>query len=91
MGAILVMNEIPSWNLLPDDFLHQSDGHNCGSIACLKFMELFEIMLKEEIVASKLTFRQLITQQYSALFEKSKFNRLIAHRTSLHNIVKGNK
>jgi len=40
-------------------------------------------------VASKLTFRQLVTQQYSALFEKSKSNLVNAQRTSLHNIVKG--
>ena len=40
-------------------------------------------------MASKLTFRQLVTQQYSALFEKSKFNMVIAQRTSFQNIVKG--
>ncbi len=85
----MVMNDIPPWNVLPDDFLHQSDGHNCGPIACLKFMDLFNIMPKEEIEASKLTYRQLVTQQYSALFEKSKFNLVIAQRTSFHNIVKG--
>ncbi len=40
-------------------------------------------------MASNLIFRQLVTQQYSALFEKSKFNLVIAQRTSSHNIVKG--
>jgi hypothetical protein len=49
MGATIVINGIPPWNLLPDDFLHQSDGHNCGTIACLKFMDLLNIMPKVEI------------------------------------------
>ncbi len=83
------MNGIPPWNLLPDDFLHQSDGHNCGPIACLKFMDLFNIMPKEEIEKSKRTYRQLLTQKYSVLFEKMKFDLMIAQRTSFHNIVKG--
>ncbi len=64
MGATMVMNDISPWNLLPDDFLHQSDGHNCGPIACLKFMDLFNIMPQEEIEASKLTQ----TAGYSAIF-----------------------
>ena len=89
MGATIVMNGIPPWNLLPDDFLHQSDGHNCGPIACLKFMDLFHIMPKADIEKSKQTYRQLVTQQYSVLFEKMKFDLVIAQRTSFENIVRG--
>ncbi len=29
------------WQLERGSFLHQSDGNNCGPIACLKIMELF--------------------------------------------------
>ena len=89
MGATIVMNGIPPWNLLPDDFLHQSDEHNCGPIACLKFMDLFHIMPKADIEKSKQTYRQLVTQQYSVLFEKMKFDLVIAQRTSFENIVRG--
>ena len=35
------------------------------------------------------TYRQLVTQQYSKLFEKMKFDLVIAQRTSFQNIVKG--
>ena len=74
---------------MPQQIFNQSDGHNCGPIACLKFMDLFNIMPKKEIEKCKLTYRQLVTKQYSALFEKSKFDLVIAQRTSFYNIVKG--
>jgi hypothetical protein len=45
----MVINGISPLNLLPDDFRHQSDGHNCGPIECIKFMEFFNIMPKEEM------------------------------------------
>jgi hypothetical protein len=72
MGVTMLMDGIPAWNLLPDNFLYQGDGHNCGPIACLKlkFMELFNIMPKKGILGRNLTFRQLVTQQYTAIFKQ---------------------
>ena len=37
--ATLLFNDQPAWHLKSQDFLTQGDGHNCGPIACLKFME----------------------------------------------------
>ncbi len=36
------------WLLEKDYFLHQSDGNNCGPIACMKIMELFHVIDVEE-------------------------------------------
>jgi hypothetical protein len=49
----------------------------------------FNIMQKNVILGSNLTFRQLVTQQYMAMFEKIKFDLVTAQRTSLCNIIKG--
>ncbi len=32
------------WQLERGSFLHQSDGNNCGPIACLKILELFPVI-----------------------------------------------
>jgi hypothetical protein len=91
MGATIVMNGIPAWNLLLDDFLYQGNGHNCGLIACLKFVGLFNIMPKKDILGSNLTFRQLVKQQDTTMFKQITFDLVIAQWTSLHDIVKGKK
>jgi hypothetical protein len=36
------------WRLERGYFLHQSDGNNCGPIACMKIMELFHAIDVEE-------------------------------------------
>ena len=36
------------WQLERGSFLHQSDGNNCGPIACMKIMELFHLIDVEE-------------------------------------------
>ncbi len=36
-----VIIALQRWQLERGSFLHQSDGINCGPIACLKIMELF--------------------------------------------------
>jgi hypothetical protein len=36
------------WQLERGYFLHQSDGNNCGPIACMKIMELFHAINVEE-------------------------------------------
>ncbi len=36
------------WRLERVYFLHQSDGNNCGPIACMKIMELFHVIDVEE-------------------------------------------
>ena len=36
-----VIIALQRWRLERGSFLHQSDGNNCGPIACLKIMELF--------------------------------------------------
>jgi hypothetical protein len=36
------------WQLEIGFFLHQSDGNNCGPIACMKIMELFHAVDVEE-------------------------------------------
>ncbi len=36
-----VVIALQRWQLERGSFLHQSDGNNCGPIACLKIMELF--------------------------------------------------
>ncbi len=36
-----VIIALQRWQLERGSFLHQSDGNNCGPIACLKIIELF--------------------------------------------------
>jgi hypothetical protein len=49
------------WQLERGSFLHQSDGNNCGPIACLKIMELFHAIDVEGAseVYKKITFVNL--------------------------------
>jgi len=40
-GLTIVFEQV-EWRVIRGDFLHQTDGFNCGPIACLKVMELFQ-------------------------------------------------
>jgi hypothetical protein len=44
------------WQLERGSFPHQSDGNNCGPIACLKIMELFhaiDVKVAREVYKNK--------------------------------------
>ncbi len=43
-----IIISMQKWQLERGYFLHQSDGNNCGPIACLKIMELFCVIDDEE-------------------------------------------
>jgi hypothetical protein len=39
-GLIIIIEQV-TWRVIRGDFLTQTDGYNCGPIACLKVMEFF--------------------------------------------------
>jgi hypothetical protein len=40
-GLIIIIERV-TWRVIRGDFVTQTDGFNCGPIACLKVMELFQ-------------------------------------------------
>ena len=60
------------WCLERGSFLHQSDGNNCGSIACLKIMELFHAIDVEGAreVYKKKNIRQFVMAEWDRLVER---------------------
>ena len=61
MNGFDVIIALQRWQLKRGSFLHQSDGNNCGPIACLKIMELFHPIDVEAAreVYEKITFANL--------------------------------
>jgi hypothetical protein len=59
------------WRLERGYFLHQSDGNNCGPIACMKIMELFHAIDVEEAreVYEKKNIRQFVMAEWDRLVE----------------------
>ncbi len=59
------------WQLERGYFLHQSDGNNCGPIACMKIMELFHAIDVEEAreVYKKKSIRQCVMAEWDRLVE----------------------
>ena len=89
--ATLLINDHPTWHLITEDFLIQSDGHNCGPIGCLKFMEVYKVTTKKKIMASKLTLREMVMQQYKTMIDSVKSDLVISQKTSLKDIVKSSQ
>ncbi len=59
------------WQLERGYFLHQSDGNNCGPIACMKIKELFHAIDVEEAreVYKKKNIRQFVMAEWDRLVE----------------------
>jgi hypothetical protein len=59
------------WQLERGYFLHQSDGNNCGPIACMKIMELFHAIDVEEACEEykKKNIRQFVMAEWDRLVE----------------------
>jgi hypothetical protein len=59
------------WQLERGYFLHQSDGNNCGPIACMKIMELFHAFNVEEghEVYENKNFFRLVMAEWDRLVE----------------------
>ncbi len=59
------------WQLERGYFLHQSDGNNCGPIACMKIMELFHAIDVEGAreVYKKKDIRQFLMAEWDRLVE----------------------
>ena len=89
--ATLLINDQPAWHLITKDFLAQGDGHNCGPIAGLKFMDVFNVMTKKKIMASKLTLQEMVMQQYKTMIDVVKSNLVISQKMSLRDIVKSSQ
>ncbi len=49
MNRYDIIIAMQKWQLERSYFLHQSDGNNCGPIACMKIMELFHAIDVEEV------------------------------------------
>ena len=84
--------EVPSWNIKPGVFLDQSDGHNCGPIACLKFMELFGVTTTNNIkknLTEKL-MRQLVMEQFMHMVTVLKHDLFITQKVDLEDVIKSN-
>ncbi len=60
------------WQLERGYFLHQSDGNNCGPIACIKIMELFHEIDVEEAreVYKKKNIRRFVMDEWDRLVER---------------------
>ena len=54
------------WRLEPGEFLAQTDGYNCGPIACLKLLEMYHLVLVEDVEMSNLTgsIRRLVLEKW---------------------------
>ena len=89
--ATLLINDTPVWHLKSQDFLTQGDGHNCGPIACLKFMKVFNVTTKKKVMASKLTLQEMVMQQYKTMIDAMKFDLVILQKTSMKDIVKSSQ
>ena len=62
MNEYDIIIAMQKWRLERGSFLHQSDGNNCGPIACLKIMELFHAIDVEGAleVCEKNNIRQFV-------------------------------
>ncbi len=60
------------WQLERGYFLHQSDGNKCGSIACMKIMELYHAVDVEEAheVYKNKSIRQFVMAEWDRLVER---------------------
>ncbi len=60
------------WQLERGYFLHQSDGNNCGPIACMNIMELFHAIDVEEAceVYEKKNIRRFVVAEWDRLVER---------------------
>jgi hypothetical protein len=59
------------WQLERGSFLRQSDGNNCGPIACLKIMELFHVIDVEGAceMYEKKNIRQFVMAEWDRMVE----------------------
>ena len=68
---------------MTSEFIVQKDGHNCGPIACLKFMELFGFTtlaeINKKLLQPRVSYRTLVLEQQQKMIEYLK-DELVASR-----------
>ena len=64
-----VIIAMQKWQLENGYFLHQSDGNNCRSIACMKIMELYHVIDVEEACE--------VYKKYICRFVMAEWDRLV--------------
>ncbi len=71
MNGYDIIIAMKKWQLEIGYFLHLLDGNNCGSIACMKIMELFHAIDVEEAreVYEKKNIRRFIMAEWDRLVE----------------------
>ncbi len=71
MNGLDVIIALQRWQLERGSFLHQSDGNDCGPIACLKILELFHVMDVEAAreVYEKKDICQFVMAEWDRLVE----------------------
>ncbi len=69
MNGYDIIIAMQKWQLERGYFLHQSDGNNCGPIACMKMMELFHAIDVEEAreVYKKKNIRRFVMDEWDRL------------------------
>ncbi len=73
-------------------FLTQRDGHNCGPIACLKFMEIYDFIsmdiLKKNSGKNGSSYHQLVYEQHHMCLVYLKDELIVNERINKEEIVK---
>ncbi len=72
MNGYDIIIAMQKWQLERGFFLHQSDGNNCGPIACLKIMELFHAIDVEGA-------REVYEKNNICQFGMTEWDRLVEH------------
>lgn len=75
-----------TWTLFLVHFLKQTDGNNCGPIACLKLMEMYHVITLDDIKTSQKSYRSLILDQHERMLDELHSQLFVSTRMHKHQV-----
>ncbi len=90
MSTTIVLDDGQNdWHISAEVFITQYDGHNCGPIACLKILEVFQMMtlrkVREELKTR--SYRQIVMDKYKELIMELQTHLHISKKVRIEDCV----
>jgi len=90
MSTTIVLDDGQNdWHISAEVFITQHDGHNCGPIACLKILEVFQMMtlrkVREELKTR--SYRQIVMDKYKELIMELQTHLHISKKVRIEDCV----
>lgn len=76
----VLFDDSKPWIIRLTPFITQVDGHNCGAIACLKLMEIYNVITLDDIKESLKSYRTLVFDHHSRMIDDLSHELIVTKR-----------